>query len=160
MVTHVFNWKWDETIKERECADGRKQREYITEEDAASSTFHLYLIFIMLTIDAHENHDVAIVDVLSTFLHASNDEDVSILLKGRLVELMVMVLSQIYWSYISKKSGGESILYLNVQKALCGLIKSALLFYKKSNMSLTLWVLSSSHMTREWLMHLLMDIKW
>ena len=48
-------------IKARKCADGRKQREYINKQDAASPTISLDTILITGAIEAHENMDVVVI---------------------------------------------------------------------------------------------------
>ena len=52
-------------------------------------------------------------------------------MKGKLAELMVTVALHIYRKYILRNKRGEPILYVKVQKAIYGMLKSALLFYKK-----------------------------
>jgi hypothetical protein len=52
-------------------------------------------------------------------------------LKGRLAELMVQVAPNLYRIYITFDKKGTAILYIKMQKALYGLLRSALLFYKK-----------------------------
>ena len=51
-------------------------------------------------------------------------------MKGKLVELMVHIAPQIYHQYITTNNESEKILYMRVQKALYGMLKSALLFYQ------------------------------
>lgn len=53
------------------------------------------------------------------------------MLKGRLTELMVTVDPSLYQKYITVDSKGEAILYVQMHKALYGMLRSALLFYKK-----------------------------
>ena len=53
------------------------------------------------------------------------------ILKGRLAELMVQVAPNLYRKYISVDRKGTAILYVKMQKAMYGLLRSALLFYKK-----------------------------
>jgi hypothetical protein len=53
------------------------------------------------------------------------------ILKGRLAELMVPVAPNLYRKYISVDRKGTAILYVKMQKAIYGLLRSALLFYKK-----------------------------
>ncbi len=65
------------------------------------------------------------------FLHADSDEDTTMILKGRLTELMVQVAPILYRNYISVDRKGTAILYVKMQKAIYGLLRSALLFYKK-----------------------------
>jgi hypothetical protein len=51
-------------------------------------------------------------------------------MNGSLAELMVKTDSKIYQKYVTIETGKQS-LYLRLQKALCGMMKSALLFYRK-----------------------------
>ena len=122
--------KRDGTIKARQCADGRKQRKYTDKSDSASPTVSNEAIFITCAIDAKEGRDVAIIDLPGAFLHATNDEDVTMSMKGRLAEMMGMLAPQTYRKYISVEKGQQT-LYVKVHKALYGMLRSALLFYRK-----------------------------
>ena len=51
-------------------------------------------------------------------------------LEGPLENLMVQVDPYLYSKYISTKSKGEPLLYVNMCKSLYGMLRSALLFYK------------------------------
>ena len=53
------------------------------------------------------------------------------ILQGVLTELMVKVDPKLYHKYVIYDSKGRMILYVEMQKALYGMLKSALLFYKK-----------------------------
>jgi hypothetical protein len=53
------------------------------------------------------------------------------ILKGWLTKLMVQVAPNLYRRYISVDKKGKAILYVNMQKAIYGLLRSVLLFYKK-----------------------------
>ena len=77
-----------------------------------------------------EGRDVAVMDLPETFLHADNNDEVMMTMKGKLVELMVMVAPQIYQKYIVRNKQDEPVLYMKVQKAIYGIMKSALLFKK------------------------------
>ena len=70
-------------------------------------------------------------DIPGAFLHANLDEDVVMLLRGQLADLMVQVEPAVYGPYLKKSSKGESILYVRMLKAMYGLLRSALLFYLK-----------------------------
>jgi hypothetical protein len=59
------------------------------------------------------------------------DEEVSMLLRGRLVELMVTNAPNIYRKYITVDANNQPVLYIKLQKALYGCLPSALLFYLK-----------------------------
>eukprot|EP00957_Ditylum_brightwellii_P059132 4486733-Ditylum_brightwellii.AAC.1 len=51
-------------------------------------------------------------------------------LEGVLAELLVKVAPQMYRKYISVGKGNCQVLYVKLQKALYGCLKSALLFYQ------------------------------
>jgi hypothetical protein len=65
------------------------------------------------------------------FFHANLDKDITMILKGRLAKLMVQVAPNLYRKYISVNRRGVVILYVKMQKAIYGLLWSALQFYKK-----------------------------
>ena len=84
-----------------------------------------------VAIDTHEERNVAVIDLPGAYLHAYSDEEVLMLLKGPLAELMVMVDPAIYKKYVIYDSKKEAMLYVKINKALYGLLHSALLFYNK-----------------------------
>ena len=88
-------------------------------------------VFITTVIDTHEGCNVACFDIPGAFLHADSNEDITMVLKGRLAELMVQVVPNLYRKYITVDRKGTAILYVKMQKALYGLLRSALLFYNK-----------------------------
>ena len=73
---------------------------------------------------------MAIVDVGTAFLHADNDEEILMKLRGKIVELLVQLEPTMYRKYITVGSNREPILYVRLLKALYGLLRSALPFYK------------------------------
>ena len=86
-------------------------------------------VMIQSTIDAHEEREVVTLDIPGAFLHADLDEEVVMLLRGQLADLMVEVDRELYGPYLRKTKKGESILYVRMLKAMYGLLRSALLFY-------------------------------
>ena len=86
-------------------------------------------------IETKEGREVAIVDLPGACLHADNEDDVVMSMRGRLMELMVMVAPQMYHKFITTKKG-QKVLYVRVQKALYGMLKRALLFNHKLRMDL------------------------
>ncbi len=89
------------------------------------------LVFIMDVMDAHEGRDGACFDIPVAFLHSDSDKDITMILKGRLLELMVQVTSNLYRKYVTVDRKGMAILYVKMQKAMNGLLTSAFLFYRK-----------------------------
>ena len=59
------------------------------------------------------------------------DEDITVVLKGRLAELMVQVAPNLYKKHICMDRKGTATLYVKMQKAMYWLLRSALLFYRK-----------------------------
>ena len=76
-------------------------------------------------------------DLPGAFLHADNDTFVVMKMTGKLAELMVKTAPDIYRKYVIEDSSGKPILYVQLQKALYGMLKSALLFYRKLVSDLT-----------------------
>ena len=83
-------------MRGRGCADGHKQQGKYEKEDVTSPTVALESVLLTSIIDAHENRDVAVVDISGAFLQADQDEDVWVLFDGTLAELMVKMSPEIY----------------------------------------------------------------
>ena len=89
------------------------------------------LVFITAVINEHKERNIASFDITGAFLHADIDEVITMVLKGRLAERMVQVAPNLYRKNITVNRKGTAILYVKMQKSLYGLLRSALLFYKK-----------------------------
>jgi hypothetical protein len=118
------------TVKARSCANGSVQRDHIAKEEAASLTVALESVFVTAAIDERENSEMVTIDIPSAFLHATNDDYVVMCMKRTLAELMAKTDPKLYRIYLTDKKG-KRVLYLRLQKALYGMMKSALLFYRK-----------------------------
>jgi hypothetical protein len=59
------------------------------------------------------------------------DEDVLMVLKGELADMMTQIAPQVYRKYITINKKGMPILYVKLKKALYGLMGASLLFYRK-----------------------------
>ena len=64
-------------------------------------------------------------------MNTNVDEDVIMVLKGDLAEMMIQVAPEVYWKYVVVDKKGTKILYVKLQKALYGLMWASLLFYRK-----------------------------
>ena len=82
-------------------------------------------------IDAYELQEIAVLDIANAFLHAENDEKILMLLRGRLAEMMVQVDPAMYRKYVTYSPNGQAMLYVRLSKALYGMLRAALLFYKR-----------------------------
>jgi len=125
--------KRDGTIKGRACANGSIQRTYIDKEDAASPTVGTEAILITGVVDAKENRDVMTADVPNAFVQTEVDpEDGIILMKirGAMVDYLLQIDYARYRDYVTIEEN-KKILYVKMLKALYGMLKSSLLYYKK-----------------------------
>ena len=118
----------ERTINVRQCDDG--QEEYIMREELTSPTVTTKAILITRVFDAKEKRQVAVVDLCGAFLHAENDHDIIMFIRGRLPELMTMVAPQTCQKFVSFERRQRE-LYVKEQNEFYGMLKSALLFYKK-----------------------------
>ncbi len=87
----------------------------------------------MLTavIDAKEERKIATLDIPNAFIQTDNEgEKVTMKVRGNLAEMLIKMDPTIYRPYVVIEKD-KLVLYLNIVKALYGMLKSALLFYKK-----------------------------
>ena len=103
----------------------------MTKEEAASPTAVTESVILTAVIDTYKKRDLATMDIPGAFLHALNDDYVLLLFQGTLEELMVKIVPHIYSKYVMVGKSGRKLLYVKLHKALYGMLKSALLFYKK-----------------------------
>ena len=122
-----------DSLKGRYVADGSKQRGTIPREETASPTVHTHSVVLTSAVDANEGRDVAVTDLPGAYLSADmkGEEHVHMILRGRVAELMVLTAPQVYRDYITVDGKGNKVLYVRLRKCLYGLLKSALLFYRK-----------------------------
>jgi hypothetical protein len=104
---------------------------YIPKEDAASPTISTELMFITSAIAASKKRHMQCYNVPSAFVNTDVDENMLMVLKGELAEMMVHIAPQIYRKHITIDKKGTPVLYVKLQKALYGLMRASLLFYKK-----------------------------
>ncbi len=117
-------------VKARSCANGNPQKEHIAKEEAATPMVALDSVFLTSMIDAKENREIVTIDIPGAFLHADNKDYVIMKMVGTLAELMVKTNPKMHRQYVVLEKG-KSVLYLGLQKTLYGMMKSALLFYRK-----------------------------
>jgi hypothetical protein len=115
-------------IKAHACANGSTQCNHIAKEEATAPTVTSEAIFIQGTIFAHEQSDVATWDIPGAFLQADNPNYVLMHLDCILAELMVKITPHMYQNFVTTNAKGKSVLYLQLEKAVYGMMKSALLF--------------------------------
>ena len=126
--------KYYGTIKGRTCANGAKQRRYVSKMESFSSpTAALESIITTLMIDAYEGRDIAIADVSGAYLHAEFPSGKRVILKltGVFVDIMCEVNPEYKQHVIYEIKNGKrvKVLYVYVLRALYGCLESALLWY-------------------------------
>jgi len=132
----LLSEKKDGTVKGRCVCEGSKTRPYFTKEETTSPTASTEGIFITATINAHEECDVMTADIPNAFIQVSlenlkdGDEEVVMKVTGMLVDLLVKVAPNVTNPFVGLKNG-RKVLYLQVLKALYGMLQAALLWYKK-----------------------------
>ena len=130
--------KRDGKIKGRGCADGRSQRLYTNKIKTSSPTASQVGIFLTCMIDAYEKRDVAMADIPGAFLQTKmpkDEEDVHVMLDGRMAELLAKISPETYQKYIHHWRG-QAYIYCKCNVAIYGTLKAALLFWKKLSASL------------------------
>ena len=78
----------------------------------------------------HERRDVAMVDILGDFLTLYMDKEVIMVIRVRLLELMLNTETSIYHYFVTIDNRWM-VIYVKLQKALYGCLRSVLLFYEK-----------------------------
>ena len=133
--------KRDGSVKGRLCANGSIQRAYITKEEASSPTVTLEAVILTCLIDAMEGRDVAIVDIPNAFIQTPNEklkehhQQDFMKVRGRVAELLLEFQPEVYSDYVVYERGSP-VIYLLILMALCGMMTSSLLFYRKLRKSL------------------------
>ena len=94
-----------------------------------SPTVSTEAVILTATINALEGRDVAVVDIQGGYISANMDDEVHVVFRGTLVEMMVMADTALYQPFVSYETG-KPVLYVRPQKAIYGCLKSALLFYE------------------------------
>ena len=133
-------------IKSQGCADGRKQREFISNEEASSPTVLTPALMATCLIDAIEGRTVATANISGVFLQSTMDDDVWIKFENdggrsggtrpRALQIM-RVLSQ--WVKVH--------LYKGYQGDIWG-YEPALLFYQLFSGQLADWRFKKNDMKR------------
>ena len=118
------------TIKGQGCADGCKQRAYITKEESTSPTISTKAVFLMAIINAWENRKVAVLDVPGAFMQVEMDELVHVCFCGDMVDKLLEINHDLYSSYVTEEKG-EKVMYVELLKALYGTLWAARLFWEK-----------------------------
>jgi hypothetical protein len=128
--------KRDGRIKARMVYNGKPTRQWLGKEESAAPTASLESIMLTAIIDAKENRDVMSADIPNAFIQANmpetkNDEERVIMkITGMLVDLLVEIDPARYGPYVVYENGNKTI-YVEVLRALYGMLIAALLWYRQ-----------------------------
>ena len=81
-------------------------------------------------IDKLEGQDVAVLDIPEAYLSADMDDELHVVFRGTLEDMMVVADPALYRPFVSYETG-KPVLYVRLHKSLYGCLKSALLLYEK-----------------------------
>ncbi len=115
---------------------GKPTREWLSREDSASPTAALESIMLTAIIDAFENRDVMTADVPNAFIQTMmpepkpGEDRVIMKITGVLADLLVELAPDIYSSFVVLENG-KRVLYVQVLRALYGMLVAALLWHKQ-----------------------------
>ena len=89
-------------------ADGRPQQAYMKKIDTSSPTASLVEIMLTCMINAFEKRDIATVDISGAFLQtkmSKGEDDVYVILDGRMAELLANIDPKTYQEYVHQRQG-------------------------------------------------------
>ena len=96
-------------------------------EETSSPTVNTNSVFLTSAIEAFERRIVATIDVPGAFMQADMDEFVLVRIVGRMAEIMIGIDPKCAKYLVQER--GESVIYFQLDKALYGTLRAALLFY-------------------------------
>ena len=129
------------TIKGRGCADGRKQRNWMSKDDTASPTVSTAALMLSCLIDAYERRDVATTDIPGAFLQTpdKSTERTHLKFEGVMVEQLVQIDPAKYSPHVRMDSKGNKYMYAECLKAIYGTLNAALMFWQLLSGDLKVW---------------------
>ena len=98
-------------IKGRGCADGIKQRMYMSKEDTSSPTVTTEGLLLSCVLDVKEGRDVATTDIPGGFMQTEMDDVVHVRLLGPLALLLATVDPKKYKKF-AVIEGGKPVIYI------------------------------------------------
>jgi hypothetical protein len=91
------------------------QHEYTVKSDISSPTVSLEAMMMSCRIDTKDGRYVVVADIPGAFLHVDMEEEVHMLLKGKIAELIVKLDPKLYRKYIWQNKNKKTMLYLKLK---------------------------------------------
>ena len=105
-------------------------------EDSASPMAALESMMITAVIDAHKGHNMMCVDIPNAFIQTAmpetevGEERVIMKITGVLVDMLVQLSLEVYGPHVVYEKG-RKVLYVQVLRAIYGMLQATLLWYNK-----------------------------
>jgi len=128
--------KRDGRIKGHMVYNGKPTRNWILQEDSSSPTAAFESVMLMAVIEAHKHRDVMCADLPNAFIQAEipkaqkGEEQIIMKITGVLVDMLVQLAPEVYGQAIVFEKH-RKVLYVQVLRAIYGMLQSALLWYKR-----------------------------
>jgi hypothetical protein len=136
MALMFLTEKRDKSVKGRMVySNGKPTREWLLLEDAASPTAALESIMITGVIKAKEQRDAMTCDIPNAFIQAllpkkdPGEDRVVMKITGVLVDTLVDINPKLYGPAVVLENR-KKVIYVEVLKAIYGMLEAALLWYK------------------------------
>ena len=122
-------------VKGRLAYNGKPTRMWIKDEDKGSPTVLTESLFITCAIDAHENRDIMCMDIPNAFIQAripkrEKGDRIIMKIRGQLVDWLVEISPETYRDHVVIEHGVK-VLYLEIVRAIYGMLEAALMWYQK-----------------------------
>jgi hypothetical protein len=135
MALMFLTEKRDKSVKGRMVYKGNPAREWLSQEDAASPTAALESILITGVIQAKEETDVMTCNIPNAFIQAylpkkePGEDRVVMKITGALADMLVDINPESYGPAVVLENQ-KKVIYVEVLKAIYGMLEAALLWYK------------------------------
>jgi len=116
--------------------NGKPTRKWILREDSSSPTAALESVLLTAVIEAKEERDVMCADLPNAFIQAEmpppkeGEERIIMKITGVLVDMLVQLSPETYGKSIVYEKN-RKVVYVQVLRAIYGMLQSALLWYKQ-----------------------------
>ena len=122
-------------VKGRLAYNGKPTRMWIRDEEKASPTVLTESLFSTCAIDAYESRDIMCLDIPNAFIQAGipkreKGDRIVMKIRGQLVEWLVELDPETYRDHVVIENGVK-VLYVEILRAIYGMLEAALMWYKK-----------------------------
>ena len=122
-------------MKVRLAYNGKPTRDQISREDKSSPTAHRESILLTISVHTMEGRDVMTQDIPNAFIQAHvpespDGERIVMKIRGVLVDWLIELDPSSYSQFVVYENG-KKILYVEILRAIYGMLVASLLWYQK-----------------------------